>query len=499
MQVINTKQGPIAWMASNPVAANILMVLLLMGGVLATKSIRQEVFPSFDTDIVTISIVYPGTSPKEVEEGVVLPVEEAVRDINNVKKVTSTASEGVGTVTVEFLSGTDTTRALSDVKNAVDRLRSLPEEAERPNVSLVVPQREVINIIIHGDLDQHALKAVGEKARDELLNKADITVVKLSGIPSIEISLEVPHQKLREFDLTLDQIAQKVRSSSRDISAGGVKAKNGEILLRVQERRDEGREFFDIPIISRPDGSIVRLGEIANIVDGFSKTDEAAYYNGQPAVMLLIYREGNQTPIEVSEAAWNYVHDLEAELPESVQVTAFNDRAEYYRDRIKLLIKNAYLGLILVVLLLGIFLDIKLAFWVTLGIPISFLGAIFFLPAFDVSINMVSLFAFIMALGMVVDDAIVVGENVYTKRRKGMPYLQAAIEGAQEIAVPVTFSIITNIVAFVPLLYIQGIMGKIMRVIPIVIILAFRSVSHQGSQHLAVQSVRNIAGSPKRK
>jgi len=472
MSAETEKKGPLSWMAKNPVAANILMAFLLIGGILTTLTIRQEVFPAFDIDTVIISVAYPGTSPKEVEEGIILSLEESVRDIEGVKRITSTASEGVGAVTVELVSGTEKSRALADIKNAVDGLR-LPEEAERPNVSLITPRMEVISIVIYGDIDEYALLSLAEKARDDLLQKPGITSVEVSGLPSLQISIEIPRDTLRKYNLTLSQVAAKIRASARDISAGGIKAESGEILLRVQERRDKGMELQDIPVVTNPNGGSVRLGEIASITDGFADTDEQARFNGKPAVMVKVSREGDQTPMDVSHASKEYLEEFRSQLPEGVSAETFHDMAEIYEERLDLLMRNAYFGLILVIILLAIFLDIKLAFWVTMGIPISFLGALYFLPLFDVSINMISLFAFIMALGMVVDDAIIVGENIYTLRRKGAGFLEAAVKGTRQVAVPVTFAILTNIVAFMPLLFVEGIMGKIARVIPIVVILAF--------------------------
>jgi multidrug efflux pump subunit AcrB len=460
-------------MARNPVAANILLAFLLIGGMLTSFSIRQEVFPPLDLDILMVTVPYPGTSPEEIEKGVILALEEAARGINGVKRVTSTASESVGMVTVELLRGTDGNKALQDLKNAVDRITTFPEDSERPTVSLLEASMEVITVVLYGDQEEHVLERLGEEVRDDLLNKPDITSVALEGVRPLEISIEIPQAKLREHKLTLAAIARKVRSVSVEYSAGGVKADGGEILLRVKERRDYGRDFSDIPIVSRADGTVVRLADIATIIDGYEDTDEAAYYNGQPAVMLKIYREEDQTPTGISADVKSYIAELSERLPEGVSVSTFDDTAEHYRDRIDLLLRNGSIGLVLVMICLGMFINVRLAFWVMMGIPASFLGTLLLLPAFDVSINMISLFAFIMALGIVVDDAIVVGENVYTKRTQGMSRIEAAIDGTKEVVVPVTFSIVTNIVAFVPLMFVAGIMGKIMRIIPIVVCLAF--------------------------
>jgi multidrug efflux pump subunit AcrB len=393
--------------------------------------------------------------------------------VNDVKRVTSTATENVGTVTVELQRGANANKALQDVKNAVDRITTFPEDSERPTVSLAEMSMEVITVVLYGDQEERVLDNLAEQVRDDLLNEPNITAVSLEGVRPLEISIEIPQATLREYHLTLEEVAAKIRSVSVEYSAGGVKADSGEILLRVQERRDYGLEFADIPILSRPDGTEVRLAEIATIIDGYGDTDEAAFFDGKPAVMLKIYREEEQTPTGVSTTVKDYVAQLSDRLPEGISVATFDDTAEIYQDRIDLLLRNGFIGLVLVMVCLGVFINARLAFWVMLGIPASFLGALFLMPVFDVSINMISLFAFIMALGIVVDDAIVIGENIYTKRMQGLPLVTAAIEGAREVAVPVVFSIVTNIIAFVPLMYVTGIMGKIMRIIPIVVCLAF--------------------------
>ncbi len=467
------KRGPIAWMARNPVAANIILAFLLIGGIMTSFDIRQEVFPSFDLDIITVSVPYPGTSPEEVEKGIILATEEAARGLSGVKRVTSTASEGAGSVTIELQRGTDENKALQDVKNAVDRITTFPEDSERPIVSLLESNVQVITIVVYGDQEEHVLERLGEEVREDLLSRPDITSVVLDGVRPLEISIEIPQTKLREYNLTLESVAQKIRQVSVEYSAGGVKAQSGEILLRMKERRDYGPEFVDIPIVSGSDGTELRLGEMATIIDGYEDTDEAAYFNGQPAVMLKVYSEDDQTPTGVADTVREYIAELTERLPEGVYIETFDDFSEVFQDRINLLLRNGAIGLVLVMICLGMFINVRLAFWVMMGIPASFLGALLLLPAFDVSINMISLFAFITALGIVVDDAIVIGENVYTKRMEGLPLIQAAIEGTREVAVPVTFSIVTNIVAFVPLLFVSGIMGKIMGVIPVVVCLAF--------------------------
>ena len=464
------RKGAVAWMAENSVAANLLMLFLMIGGLLFVLQAKQEVFPEFELDIVSVSVAYPGASPQEVERGIVLAIEEEVRGLDGVKRVTSSANEGSGSVRIELLLGTNGNKALQDVKSAVDRITSFPQDAERPVVSLASLRRAVISLVLYGDLEEEVMRLLGEQVRDELLQLPNITVVQLGGVRPPEIGIEVPQANLRAYNLTLEGIASEVSRAAVELPAGGVKTQGGEILLRTAERRDFGSEFADIPIVSRADGSSVSLSEIAEIIDGFRDTDQSAKFNGKRSVRLTVFRVGEQTPIDVSNTVKAYRDDLVDRLPGNIGVEVWDDRSEIYRDRISLLLRNAGLGLVLVLTSLGLFLEPRLAFWVTMGIPISFLGAFLMLPAMDVSINMISLFAFIVSLGIVVDDAIVVGENVYEYRQRGMSTFRAAVDGARDVMVPVTFSILTNIAAFTPLFFVTGTMGKFFRVIPATVI-----------------------------
>ena len=467
-------RGAVAWMAGNSVAANLLMLLLLIGGLLIGTNLKQEVFPEFDLDIVTVTVVYPGASPEEVEQGIILAIEDAVQGLDGVKEVTSTAQEGVGRVTVELLLGENLQTLASDIESEVDRITSFPEEAEEPEIAVVSRKREVVTLALYGEQSMRVLHNLGESLRDFLLHDDEITQVELSGVRDLEISIEVPQEQLRRYDLTLEDIANTVRQTSLELPGGGIETDGGEVLVRMTERRDYGRQFHDIPIISAKSGAIVRLGDIARIVDGYDDSDYVATYDGQPAVMLEVYRIGKQTPIGVSQAVQRQLEAWRAEaLPNGVGIAVLKDRSEVFTQRADLLMRNAFLGLSLVLILLSVFLEVRLAFWVTMGIPISFLGAFFLLAAHGVSINMVSMFAFIIALGIVVDDAIVVGENIYKMRQSGMPFHRAAVAGVREVAVPVTFSVLTNIVAFLPLYFIPGTMGKIMMVIPVVVVSVF--------------------------
>ncbi len=465
--------GPIAWMARNHVAANLMMLLFLVGGLMLSTRVKQEIFPEFTADTITVSVLHRGASPAEVEQGVILSIEDEVRGLDGVKEVRATATESRAKVTIELLTGADTGKALQDVKNAVDSILSFPEEAERPIVSLSKMRNLVLTLLVHGSQDEQTLRDLAERIRDELLQRPGVTLIELAAARPLEISLEVPQRNLRAYNLTLDRIAREVREAAIELPAGGVKTPGGEVLLRTQERRDFAREYANIPVAAAPDGSQILVGDIAHIHDGFEETDVEAVFNGQRAVRIQIFRVGNESPQSVSDTVRAYVAEIEPDLPPGIGLAVWNDRSEVYRDRVNLLVKNAFLGLVLVLLLLGIFLDPKLAFWVTLGIPISILGSFLFLPLTGASINMISLFAFIITLGIVVDDAVVVGENVYERRERGMPFLQAAIEGARDIAGPVLFAVLTNIVAFLPLAFVPGTFGRFFGQIPAVVVAVF--------------------------
>jgi multidrug efflux pump subunit AcrB len=473
MSDLQKSGGPIAWMAGNTVAANLLMVMLLLGGLFFMSQIKQEVYPEFDIDTITVSVSYSGASPEEVEQGIVLAIEEAVIGLEGVDEVSSSATEGKGVVTVELLSGADLQKLASDIESEVDRITTFPDEAEDPIVETVSHKHGVIDFALFGDQSEQVVFDLAEAFRTKLLQDKDITQVELSGTRDLEISIEIPQEKLRAYNLTLSEVATILGNAVVEVPGGGIKTSGGEILVRVQERRDYGSEFAKIPILTGNDGTQVLLEDIAVIKDGFEETDSYAEYNGKRAIMINVYRIGDQTPIAVADAARAVMAEWQESLPPGVEVTILRDMSEVFMQRLDLLLTNAYFGLALVLVLLAIFLESRLAFWVTMGIPISFLGGFIVFPLLGVTINMISMFAFIIALGIVVDDAIVVGENVYKFRQQGMKPLDAAIAGAREVATPVVFSILTNIVAFMPLYFIPGVMGKIFGVIPLVVITVF--------------------------
>ena len=466
-------RGPFAWMVRNRIVPNLMMLLLLVGGAFTTTHIRQEVFPEFDLDMVTVTVAYPGASPEEVEQGIILAVEEAIRGLDGVKELMATASEGMGTVNAELLSDVDHQKVFQDIKQEIDRIRTLPEDAEEPQVTLAVHRREVLTIELYGDVSEWVLRELVEEVRDRLLQDPGITQVDVIGGRTYEIHVEVSQENLRAYGLTLEKVAQKIRSASVELPAGSIDAPGGEVLLRIKDRRDWASQFARIPIVATAGGSVLYLEDIADVKEGFEETDRFGFYNGKRSIELGVYSVGKQTPIGVSDAVRKVMAQIKGDLPPGVDWEINRDRSDVYRQRLELLLKNAFIGLTLVLLLLGFFLEFRLAFWVTMGIPTSFLGGLLFLPTMDISINMISMFAFIVALGIVVDDAIVAGENIYEYRNRGMSLTRAAVLGARDVAVPITFSIMTNVVAFLPLYFVPGVMGKIWKVIPLVVITVF--------------------------
>ena len=466
-------RGPIAWMARHGVAPNILMGVLILGGFMMCFLIKQEIFPDFEPDTVTIIVPFPGASPEEVEQGIILAIEEEVRGLDGVEEVRAIASEGRAMVIVDILLGSEPQKVNQDVQQAIDRIRTFPEDAERPIIALSTRRRSVVDLQIYGDVDEWSLRQAAEQVRDGLLQHESISQVDLEGVRDLEIHIEIPQHVLRQYNMTLDEIGRIVNLSAFDRSGGKVETSAGEILLRVRERRDWARQFENIPVISSGNGAIVRLGDIATIREGFEDSDTFATFEGKRAIAMTVYRIGDQTPIGVADAVWESMPKILAALPKDINFTVVDDDSEIYRQRLELLMWNGFYGLCLVMATLSLILEFRLAFWVMFGIPTAFLGTLLFLPSLGVSINMVSMFAFILALGIVVDDAIVAGENIYEYRQQGMNNMDAAILGARDMAVPIGYSILTNIVAFLPVMFIPGTFGKIWAVIPPVVITAF--------------------------
>ncbi|MCP4903330.1 MAG: efflux RND transporter permease subunit [bacterium] len=467
----SSRQGPLAWFTENHVTANLLMMVLLGAGIFSVFTVTLEVFPEIDPDRITVTVPYLGATPAEAEEGVCVRVEEAIASIEGIKRIRSTASEGVGTVVAELHEDADDRKVLDEIKSAVDRIETFPSETEKPVVSESDTKRQVITVELYGDAPEKTLKALAERVRDELTELDGISQVEVAGVRRYEISIEVSEQSLRRHGLSFQQVADAVGRSSLDLPGGAVKTEGGEILLRTKGQLYTGREFEDIVVFTRRDGTQLYLSDVATVIDGFEDSETSSRFDGKPASQVKVYRVGAEGALEVSKLAKDYVERLRTQLPEGINIATWEDDSIILKERIGLLLRNAALGIALVLLCLTLFLNLRLAAWTTMGIPISFLGGLWLIPHFGISINMISLFAFIVVLGIVVDDAIVVGENIHEYLERGMKPIDAAIRGVREMAIPVTFAILTTVAAFAPLLFVAGNMGKIMRQIPIVVIL----------------------------
>ncbi|OQY26292.1 MAG: hypothetical protein B6244_14030 [Candidatus Cloacimonetes bacterium 4572_55] len=468
----------LTWFAKNSVTANLLMGFILISGFMTIFTIKQEVFPEISADRVVITVMYLGAAPEEVEEGVCIRIEEEIQSLDGIKKITSVAMEGVGSVTVEAVPNSDLRRLLDDIKTRVDGIDTFPEETEKPVVSEVLNRKQVVTIAVSGDVGERVLKSMGEQVRDDLLQLPEITQIDLVASRPYEISIEVSEKALRRYGMTFDEVARAVRLSSLDLPGGSIKSDEGEMLLRAKGQAYNRHEFENVTLRAGQDGSRVALGDVAQVIDGFSETDQSSRFDRKPTVMIKVFSVGDEGAIEVADAAKSYVDRMQNQIPEGLNMTVWGDESRILRDRLDLLLRNARSGLALVFITLALFLRFRLAFWVALGIPISFCGALWIMPFFDASINMITLFAFIVVIGIVVDDAIVVGENIYSHIERGKTRLQAAIDGVQEVAKPVIFAVLTSIAAFYPLLNVDGNMGKVFRYIPIIVIgtLAFSLV-----------------------
>ncbi|WP_158969746.1 efflux RND transporter permease subunit [Paraglaciecola sp. L3A3] len=461
----------IAWFARNHVAANLLMITILLAGVYSlTSRIPLEVFPSFESDVINVSVSIRGATPEDTELGVAILIEEAVQDLEGIEKITSVSSEGSARVTIEIESDYDAREKLADIKSRVDAINTFPGTAEKPVISLAQRIREVIAVTIAADYGEKEINEFAEQIRDDLLRIPGITQLELAGVRNYEIALEVPQQKLRQYGLTLADISSAVASSSQDISAGNIKTDGGDVLIRSKGQAYRKDEFSNIPILTNQDGSILRLKDIAEIKDDFEETPIRTRFNGKQAAFIDVYRIGQQSAVEVATKVKDYIQEKQASLPLGYELSYWDDDSQIVKNRIATLTGSAIQGGILVLLLLTLFLRPAIALWVFIGIPVSFMGAFLAMPIFDVTLNVISLFGFILVLGIVVDDAIVTGENIYTHMRTAESGEEAAIRGTQEVATPVTFGILTTIVAFLPFAFMEGGRGALFAQIPVIVI-----------------------------
>ncbi|MEE2782474.1 MAG: efflux RND transporter permease subunit [Pseudomonadota bacterium] len=448
--------GLIGWFASNHVAANLLMVFIVMAGLYAVFSLKKESFPSFDFDIITVAVPYPGAGPEEVEEGIVVKIEEAVENIEGIREMQGMAFENTGQVMIEVRNGFDIGDVTDEVKLAVDGINTFPLDAERPIISKQEFEKGALNVQLSGDLDEATMKSLAEDVRDEILALTEVSSVELWGSRPYEIAIEVSELTLREYGLTLAEIAQVIRQWSVDLPGGSIRTESGDIRLRALGQAYRGDEFERIVLLTNPDGTRVRLGDIATIHDGFTEVENYAFFDGRPSLGINVASTEKENEIEISRAVRAYIEERNKSLPEGVELAVWADTTYYLEGRMDMLLNNMLMGAMLVFVILGLFLHIKLAAWVIIGLPVAFLGAMMMLPVMGVTINIMSLFAFIVVLGIVVDDAIIIAEAAYTETEEKGYTMPNIVAGAQRVAVPATFGVLTTIMAFAPQLFITG-------------------------------------------
>ncbi len=462
----------IGWMARHPVAANLLMLLIVIAGLVNMLTTKQEVFPEINFDTVEVRVIYQGATPDEIEESIVQRIEEQIQGIDGIDRVTGVAAEGVGVVRAELTRGTQTNRKLDEIRSAVDRITTFPEQAERPEVREIVNRQRVMELAVYGDAGEATLRELAFRIKDELSATPGISLAEVARVRNYEVSIEVGNDVLRAYGLTLQDLATTVRRSSLDLPGGEIKAGTESILLRTKGRNYNRRDFDNIIIAAAPGGASVRLADIARIDDGFRDEDLVMRYNGKPAAFVQVFRVGEEKVLDVVGRVENYLAtSLRPGLPPGLSVAVWRNDATEFNNRRDLLVKNGLIGLVLVMAALALFLDLRLAFWVSVGIFVSFIGAFALMPLVGLSINMMSLFGFILAIGIVVDDAIVAGENIYSENEHGRDPMEAAVAGAQRVAVPVILAVSTTIAAFVPLLFVPGNVGKFLFQIPAIVIL----------------------------
>ena len=458
-------------MASNGVAANLLMWAIIAAGVVSLTGLQREAWPEVPFFQIEVSMAYPGATPEEVEESIVVKIEDEVSGLDDVKSVKSIAAPGMASVRVEVKSGADMGQAMDEIKSAVGRIQSFPGEAERPQFREMTNRQSMMRLIVHGDVSERSLKELAHRIEDELTSLSGVSQVEISGVRNYEISIEAPLRQLRALGLTLSDIAGAVRRSSLDLSAGSIDTRESQVRVRTLGQRYEQQEFEDVVVLSRPDGTVLRLGDIAEVRDGFQDIDLIVRHEDQPAVFIEVYRADDENVMSVANAVQEHIaNDVVPSLPDGVGVTIWNDESSVYAERAALLIKNGLLGLLLVLIALGLFLEIRLAVWVAAGLLISGIGALAVMFALDLAINTISLFSFVLAIGIVVDDAIVVADHIYSERKRGAPGVVAAIRGARRIVVPLTFAVLTSVAAFIPLLFIPGGIGEIWGALPVILI-----------------------------
>lgn len=454
------------WSIHNRVTVNLIMIFIILAGIVTVYRMRREVYPQFALDMVNISVVYPGASPKEVEEGICIKIEEQIKGIEGISRIRSSAREGLGSVTVELDTDAVMQRVMDDIKTEVDLIETLPEDSEDPVISEIVNRNPAITVAVYGDVSERLLRQTAEKVRDDLIDTPAVSLADLIGVRDYEISVELSEKDLRKYGLSFDDVVGAIQTRSIDLPGGVIKTGQGEVLIRSKGQLYTGQEFENIPLIALPDGAVVRLGQVATITDGFEEQDIKTRFNGKKAALVQVQRTSQEDLVAISRVVRAYVAAAEGKLPSNVYLAIWLDLSTMVEDRINLLLRNGFQGIVLVFLALAIFLNLRLAFWVSIGIPVSFMGAFMVLEFLGETVNMISLFAFIMTLGILVDDAIIIGENIYAHYQRGKPHAVAVVDGLKEVGGPVMMAVMTTVVAFIPLMFISGIMGKFIAVMP---------------------------------
>lgn len=472
MSQIDTQKGLIAWFARNNVAANLLMWLLIVGGLFGAFSIQKQVFPNFEFDVINVRVPYLGAAPQEVEEGVLLKIEEAVKDLEGIKQLNSRAVEGMGTVSIQVEEDYDVQSLLDEVKVQVDAIPSFPADTEKPVVYRQKIQQDVIWLSVYGDASERELKEFAKDLRDDIANLPGISSVQVVGARDYEISVELSEVDLQKYNLTFADVVMRLSQTSVDLPGGSIRTENGDILLRTKGQAYTGWDFSQIVLLTNANGTRVTLGDVAYINDGFIENDQYALFDDKPAVSLRVQAVGDQNALEISEQVNNYIDTKKAEFPAHISADTWGDSSFYLADRLNMMLENMFFGALLVFLILSLFLKIKLAFWVIVGLPVCFLGTLLVMPLdmIGVSINMLSLFAFILVLGIVVDDAIIMGESAYSEIDKKGHSTDNVIAGVKKVAMPATFGVLTTIAAFSPMLMVSGPFGIIWKTIGMVVI-----------------------------
>ncbi len=465
-------RGMLQWFIHNPIAANLLMIILIIGGVMTVPSLDKQFFPTPEINQVSVTLPFPGAGPAEVEEQICVRIEEAIHDLTGIKEIRSTAVQGMGRVLVEATPEYPMSRLTADIKTRVDAIDTFPSDAERPVVTELTYRHMMAVVKVAGDLDGHELKELAQDLRDDLARQPWVSVVDLVTPKPYEVSVNVSETDLRRYGLTMDNVVAAIRGTSLNLPAGAIKTREGDVRVQTRGQAYERADFERIVLLTRADGTELLLGDVADIVDGFADVDIDLTFDNKPALGLYVYVTSDPDVLQTSKVVRDWVASKQAQLPPAVQLTVWRDVSEPFRDRVTTLLNNGIGGLILVAAVLVLFLRPQLAFWVGAGIAVAFLGTLFALKYTDISLNMISLFAFLLVLGIVVDDAIIVGESIYTHQLRGERGEGGALHGTQSVVKPVMFAVISTMVFFFPMLMLPGDWAVAARAIPTVVLLA---------------------------